>query len=97
MTSAFGVDHDGISKSYTKLAPKLASALKSVDPAKSTNLAQKLRHHAGTLRLEAGHVGRTQGKMSRGFPREMAREDKTQAGMYATGAINANKSKRFLP
>lgn len=95
MRSAFGVEH--FAKSYTKMAPKLAGALKSVDPAKATTMAGKLRHHAGTLRLEAGHVGRTQGSMSRGFPRSMAQQDRSESRLLTTGAINANKPKRFLP
>jgi hypothetical protein len=96
MLSAFGVDH-GISKSYTKMAPKLAGALKSFDPAKSTDLSMKLRSHAGVHRLAAGQVGRQQGTMSRGFPRAMAQEDAQHAKLLNAGASRANKPQRFLP
>ena len=94
MISAFGVEHVG--KSYTKMAPKLAGALKSFDPAKSTNLSQKLRHHAGVNRLEAGATGK-QGAMNRGFPRMMAQDAKKHAVALNAGASNAAKRKRYLP
>lgn len=96
MISAFGVQHT-VSKSYTKMAPKLAGALKAVDPMKSTNLATKLAHHAGTERLEAGRIG-AQGKtLSSGFMRSEAKGLRSNSRAYATGAVNANKRKRFLP
>ena len=85
-----------VTKSYTKMAPKLAGALKSYDPAKSTSLTQKLRHHAGVNRLEAGATGR-QGSMNRGFPRMMAQDAKKQATALNAGASNAAKRKRYLP
>ena len=85
-----------IAKSYAKMAPKLAGALKSYDPAKSTNLSMKLRHHAGVNRLEAGVAGK-QGKMNAGFPRIMAQDAKRQATALNTGASNAAKRKRYLP
>ena len=96
VSAAFVPPNPKFAKSYTKMAPKLAGALKSFDPAKSTSLTQKLRHHAGVNRLEAGATGK-QGAMNRGFPRIMAQDAKKQATALNSGASNAAKRKRYLP
>lgn len=97
MISPFGVDHGDISKSYTKMAPKLAGALKSFDPAKSTNLSMKLRHHAGAARLNAGVSGQQMGSLNRGFMREESQADAGRAKMLNNTVSRMGQRKRMLP
>jgi len=58
--SAFGVDHGGISKSYTKNAPKLAAAAAKG----STYAAKRIKAGERGVSGKPGFVGRTAGRLN---------------------------------
>lgn len=95
--NAFGIEHEPLSKSYTKMAPKLAGALRAYDPAKSTSLTMKLRHHAGSHRLAAGAPGKTYGSLSGGFVRDEAKQSRKAAKLLTDGVGRMGRKDRQLP
>ena len=102
----FGIEHEPLSKSFTKLAPKLSHALRTDIRANenATNMNSKLRGHGSYYRLTAGEHGKTARKFGGKHPtpfldgtaKDAAEKKKAAHGMYSA-VSQMNRQERRLP